>query len=297
MTKEELDIESNKFITLCEKYPKKQGSRTDLRNQDKYDRQKLIMDEFKNIWPHSVTYISHRIDKIYYYLKNDNEIGFFRKKLFDHKWKPVSLINFVKKGLADIDNKDVLMEIYNDRNISARQATNKVNKCVKLIPTAYVYILKYWSNNKLLPSSNVKKIGWSENIVHRLKKLNTATPYNVTPLLYAKVVGLRSDELESLLHRKFSEYQIKLEWFVDPYDTLVNETIEFINTLEDYTVEFMYNEDEFFKKYTRYHTIGKDNIKVFDKPKTIKIKEDRVITEKDLEIVDPVMTFWLNQVA
>ena len=164
--------------------------------------------------------------------------------------------------MADIDNKDVLMEIYNDKNISSRQATNKVNKCVKIIPTAYVYILKYWSNNKLIPSSNIKKIGWSENIIHRLKKLNTATPYNVTPILYAKVVGLRSDELESLLHRKFSKYNIKLEWFVDPYDNLMDETIKFINTLEDYTVEFMYNEDEFFNEYPAYHTIGKDNIEI-----------------------------------
>ena len=292
MTKEELDIEANKFLNLCEKYPKKQGSRTDLRNQDKYDRQKLIMSEFTNIWPHSVTYISHHIGKIYYYLKNDNEIGFFRKKLFDHKWKPVSLINFVKKGLADIDDKDVLMKIYNDKNISARQATNMVNKCVKLIPTAYVYILKYWSNNKLLPTSNIKKIGWSENIIRRLKVLNTATPYNVTPILYAKVVGLRSDELESLLHKKFSDYKIKLEWFVDPYDRLLDETIEFINTLEDYTVEFMYNEDEFFKEYPMYHTIGKENLEFFNQ---IKISRRYEVNEKDLEISEPVNTFWLNQ--
>ena len=74
--------------------------------------------------------------------------------------------------------------------------------------------------------------------------------------------GEVSDELESLLHRKFSKYNIKLEWFVDPYDNLMDETIKFINTLEDYTVEFMYNEDEFFNEYPAYHTIGKDNIEI-----------------------------------
>jgi hypothetical protein len=267
MTIEELNQESVKFILMCKKYPKKKGIRTDLSGEDRYYRTRLILSEFTKYWPHTITYIAHHVDLIASFLENDDEIGFFKKKLFDHKWKPATLISFVKNGYTHIENKELLLEIYNDENISPTQAKKLINDELK-IKSGYIYILKYWSDNqKHLPESRSKKIGFSENIIQRLKQINTATPYNVSPILYVKVNGITSEELELGLHKHLNIHRIKLEWFVDPYNSLLDEVLDYIDTLKDCEVEFIYNEQTFKENFPNHIILGKESLMIPKKNK------------------------------
>jgi hypothetical protein len=249
MTKEELSIERERFIYYYEKYPIKQGIRTDLNGGDAYNRFKLILDNFTHIWPNTITYISHNINKIYKHLKDDDDRLFFTRKLFHHKWKPVSLCKFVDVGYSkmDVENKfeDLL---YNNEKISIKKTKELLSNYYKK-NLGHLYVMKFESDSEYIPKTSVKKIGYSYDLQRRLKSISTWNPYTVVPMVYIIVEGYSDEEIERLVHQRFAPENYKLELFLDGDNKMVNEVIDFVSKLPNCKIKKMYTEKQLRLKY------------------------------------------------
>ena len=58
------------------------------------------------------------------------------------------------------------------------------------------------------------KIGKADDVVQRLKELQTGNPYRLTVLLTVMLESpIYAFELELELHKKFDEYRLEGEWF------------------------------------------------------------------------------------
>lgn len=76
----------------------------------------------------------------------------------------------------------------------------------------FIYFIS--QNNKMC------KIGFTNNIHHRLKELSTSSPFPLILLGYFE--GSMKDE--KMLHKKFAEFNIQREWYI-----LNQEIIDYIN--------------------------------------------------------------------
>lgn len=75
------------------------------------------------------------------------------------------------------------------------------------------------------------KIGYTNNLGRRLFELQEGNPYPLRVL--ATTEGDR--KVEGLLHRKFSEYRYRIEWFED-----APELLEFIANIDSFDVSTLY---------------------------------------------------------
>lgn len=249
MTKEELIREKERFIYFCEKYPVKQGVRTDIKGEDRYNRYDIIMKNFSHIWPNTLSYIKHHVNIIYYHLKNDDSNLFFTRKLFHHKWKPVTLCNFVNDGYhkMDVENKfyDLL---YNDSTATPKNVKNKIINYYKK-KVGHLYVMKFESDSEYIPKTLVKKIGYSYDLQRRLKSISTWNPYTVVPIIYIVVEGYNDEEIERLVHQKFAPGNYKLELFLDEDNDMVDKVVDYVINLPDIRVKKIYTEEELRVKY------------------------------------------------
>lgn len=259
MTLEELRLQKKLFIDAYEKYPKKKGYRTDLKNQDKFNRSQQILSHLAHIWPNSNTYIGHHLEKIYNHLLKEKEDGklFFSRKLFHHKWKPVTLIKFIEDGFLDMDVENKFEDmLYNDLTISVKKTKEILQNYYKK-KIGHLYVMDLVSENEHIPELPVKKIGYTDNITRRLKANQTWLPYTIIPKIYIIVEGYHDYEIESLVHKKFEVSNIKLEMFLDLDNKLINEILDYVISLPNIKIKKIYTEEELIKKY-RIKTNKKD---------------------------------------
>jgi len=251
MTLEELKIQKKLFIETYEKYPKRQGYRGDLKGISKFNRSKQILSHLTHIWPNSNIYIGHNLEKIYNYLlkEKDDDKLFFSRKLFYHKWKPVTLIKFMEDGFLDMDVENKFEDLlYNDLTASVKKTKEALQNYYKK-KIGHLYVMNLVSNNELIPELPVKKIGYSKNLTARLKSTQTWLPYTIIPITYIIVEGYYDSEIEALVHKKFVDSNIKLEMFLDLDNRLVNEILDYIVSLPNIKIKKIYTEKELIKKY------------------------------------------------
>ena len=250
MTLEELKLHKKLFIDLYERYPKRPGVRSDLKNNDRYDRGTQILSHLTHIWPNSITYVVKQLDIIYNYLLKEKDDGklFFSRKLFHHKWKPVTLIKFIEDGFLDMDVENKFEDIlYNDITVSVDKTKKTLQNYYKK-KIGHLYVMDLVSENEHVPELPVKKIGYTDNIKRRLKG-QTWMPYTIVPIMYIIVEGYHDYEIERLVHKKFVDNNIKLEMFLDLDNRLVNEILDYITTLPDIKITKIYTEEELIEKY------------------------------------------------
>ena len=235
MNIEELNKERLYFIESIEMYPRMQGKRNDLHKKEKYDRGKMILSRMTKYWPHYGKYIADKIDDIHYQLINDTHDLFFTKMLLVHKWKPLQLIDFIKKGYYEMDLKrdDILVsELYRNGNLSPVIARKQIINYYK-VSKGILYFLKYDSTHPDLSSNPIKKIGITHNLSHRLRILNTSCPYDISVERTWFVKGVGVELIESRIHNKFSDRKVKGEWFTDFDGKLLTNLLEYVEGMED----------------------------------------------------------------
>lgn len=248
MTLLEIKKEKELFISVCEKYQKYQGRRSDLDNDNKkYSRPELILRHFKHIWPNTTSYIAHHLDAIYDHLLKEDENMFFSIKLFYHKWKPVTLINFVNSGYLEMDVENKFYDmLYNDLTSTVKKTKEVLIEyyCNKI---GHLYVVDLVNECKDLPDINVKKIGYSASLYKRIKAHQTWLPYTLVPKIYIIVEGYSDVEIELLVHNKFAEKRIKLEMFSDVDNLLTNQILDYITSLPNIKIREVITEEELRK--------------------------------------------------
>jgi hypothetical protein len=235
MTIEELNKERLYFIESIEMYPRMQGKRNDLAKKEKYDRGKMILSRMTKYWPHYGKYIADRIDDIHYYLVNDTPNLFFTKMLLVHKWRPLQLINFMKDGYYEMDlmrDDIVVSKVYENGHLSPYISRKKIIEHYQEGKTL-LYFLKYESSHPDLTANPIKKIGVTNELTRRLVVLNTSCPFEISVEKAWFVRGVSAETLENRIHKKFSDRNVKGEWFTDLDGKLLDKMLKYVNTMED----------------------------------------------------------------
>lgn len=262
MTLEEIKKQKDLFIEVYQKYPKRQGNRSDLKNENRFNRADLIMSHFTHFWPNTVSYIGHHLDKIYQHLLKEDDKMFFSIKLFHHKWKPKSLINFVDQGFLEMDVENKFQEIlYNDITYSVKK-TKELLQDYYQKKMGHLYVMDLVSENEHIPNVPVKKIGYTYDIHQRIKSNQTWLPYTIVPMIYIIVEGYTDYEIENLVHKKFTDQNIKLEMFLDLDNRLINEILNFVTSLPNIKIKKIYTEKELIEMYKI--KVGKKDVFVPD---------------------------------
>jgi len=98
----------------------------------------------------------------------------------------------------------------------------------------YVYIIK-------MKDFKIYKIGKSSSLYHRLKSLQTSSPFDLDLLAYSEYKNI--DKQESMLHERFEKYHIRGEWYRLPIETA--ERIIYEMTFDN--KNFIISEDKEYK--------------------------------------------------
>ena len=243
--------ERQKILDAFEKYPDKKGSRTDLNNKKvPYNRYKLISDELGGRWP-----TNGRLAMIKEILDNDTDTYFFTKGIVKHNWLIPSTYKIFKNGYYqyDKDNDNIIVgKIDNDEILpTTTDIINTIEKHYQINRENLLYFIEVKDGDFIFP---YRKIGVTDNLIGRLKPMDTNLPFEVHPIALWSVEFGKNIQLETYRHKQLKDIRKKGEWFIDSNFDLLGRAREEIKNIKDICITEVFTNDR-LKNVDNYSSV------------------------------------------